>query len=99
MDMLHPAALSEKQVVDSGEMHPEQPVFQPSEKTSDQGIDVVQELAQFRRERKMAYERALKQGKESVEGYWPGEVKVVRWLLQKEGVDFYGNYSERGIYR
>ncbi len=99
IDMLHPAALSEKQVVVPGEMHLVEPAFQPVKKTSDQGIDVVRELAKFRRERKMAYEEALKQGKRFVEGYWPGEVKVVRWLVQKEGVEFYGNYSEKGTYR
>ncbi|KAL9131898.1 MAG: hypothetical protein Q9217_000258 [Psora testacea] len=41
-------------------------------------IDVVKELADFRRERKNAYENALKRGLKHVDGYWPGEVKIVR---------------------
>ncbi len=40
--------------------------------------DVVQQLAKFRQDRKAAYENARSQGHETVEGYWPGEVKIVR---------------------
>jgi hypothetical protein len=66
------------------------------------GFDVVQELARFRKERKELYERA---GKTFVEGYWPGEVKIVRNTGMGTGsrakVDWYGNmYDERGgVYR
>lgn len=96
-----PAVLSEKLIVQPEEMQSEQeqPASQTSKKAIDKGVDVVSELAKFRRERKLAYEEALKQGKRFVEGYWPGEVKVVRWQVRKKEVDFYGNHSERGIYR
>lgn len=66
-------------------------------------IDVVQELAKFRNERKAAYQEALKRGERYVEGYWPGEIKIVRWNPGRHGrcgeVDYYGNYLEGGIYR
>lgn len=94
-----PAVLSEKLIVQPEEMQSEQPASQPPNKTTDAGVDVVSALAKFRRERKMAYEDALKQGKRFVDGYWPGEVKVVRWQVRKKEIDFYGNHSERGIYR
>ncbi|KAL8650816.1 MAG: hypothetical protein Q9210_003600 [Variospora velana] len=63
--------------------------------------DVVQELVKFRKERKAAYETALKQGHETVEGYWPGEVKVVRQSREKSAtVDYYGNHFKNSyIYR
>lgn len=94
------AALSEKLVVVPEEMQPELPASEhPPSNLVDQGLDVVQELAKFRKERKVAFEQALKQGKKFVDGYWPGEVKVVRWQAQKQGVIFSGNHSERGIYR
>ena len=41
-------------------------------------VDVVTELAKFRRERKVAYEDAYKKGKRYVDGYWPGDIHVVR---------------------
>ncbi|KAL8725926.1 MAG: hypothetical protein Q9166_007054 [cf. Caloplaca sp. 2 TL-2023] len=65
------------------------------------GKDVVQELIKFRKSRKAAYEYALKQGQRTAEGYWPGEVKVVRWQGEKTSiVDYYGNHFEKGyIYR
>ena len=47
------------------------------------GVDVVQELARFRRERKTAYEEAIKRGETFVEGHWPGDVKVVRWPARR----------------
>lgn len=97
------AVLSEKLIVQpEEETQIERPASRPAKKTMDiaaGGVDVVQALAQFRKERKMAYEEALRHGKRFVEGYWPGEVKVVRWQVPKKGIDFYGNYSERGIYR
>ncbi|KAL8904167.1 MAG: hypothetical protein Q9207_003459 [Kuettlingeria erythrocarpa] len=40
--------------------------------------DVVQELARFRRDRKAAYENARSKGQQTVEGYWPGEVEIMR---------------------
>ncbi|KAL8973956.1 MAG: hypothetical protein Q9197_001805 [Variospora fuerteventurae] len=69
--------------------------------TADPDRDVVQELVKFRKERKAAYETALKQGHEAVEGYWPGEVKVVRQAREKSAtVDYYGNQFKNGyMYR
>ena len=72
---------------------------QPTKANADR--DVVQELSKFRKDRKAAYDRALRQGFKTVEGYWPGEVKVVRAQRGKlTTVDYYGNYFEKGyIYR
>lgn len=63
--------------------------------------DVVQELIKFRKDRKAAYEIAQRQGQKTAEGYWPGEVRVVRGQGAKMAtVDYYGNYFEKGyIYR
>lgn len=65
------------------------------------GQDVVQELIKFRKDRKVAYENALKLGQRTVEGYWPGEVRVVRTQAGKNAIaDYYGNHLEKGyIYR
>ena len=52
-------------------------VQQPS--STDRGIDIVQALASYRRERKAAFEDALNRGIRHVDGYWSGEVKIVRW--------------------
>ena len=64
-------------------------------------IDVVQELANFRKERKAAYENAIGKGVQNVAGYWPGEVKVVRGHHFGEATDFYGNHfsAKGGVYR
>ena len=63
-------------------------------------VDLVQELARFRKERKAAYGDAVKRGEQYVDGYWPGEVKVVRGAYLDGKTDYYGNYFEKGgIYR
>ena len=63
-------------------------------------VDVVQELAKFRKERKAAYENAVVSGVLHVEGYWPGEVKVVRGHHAGGRMDYYGNHFEKGgVYR
>ena len=59
-------------------------------------VDVVQELAKFRKERKVAYEDAMTRGVLHVEGYWPGEVKVVRGHHAGGKMDYYGNQFEKG---
>lgn len=80
-------------------------------------LDVVQELAAFRRAKRTAYNDLLQKermqrfssgGPEArrpsavppfVEGYWKGQVKIVRNPVptQKSGmVDLYGNYFEKG---
>ena len=63
-------------------------------------IDVVQELAKFRKERQAVYEEATKRGVRYVDGYWPGEVKIIRGLNANREADYYGNHFELGgIYR
>lgn len=66
-------------------------------------VDVVQELAKFRKERKAAYEAALHRGEYFVAGHWPGEIKIVRWSAgrgQGGYQDYYGNhFFDKGIYR
>lgn len=65
--------------------------------------DVVAELSRFRKGRKAAYEMARRSDKtdpEEIDGYWEGEVKVIRsqggdWA-RKGHVDYYGNYFEKG---
>ena len=80
-----------------------QPGSLPTSKTTeykDAPVDVVQELARFRRERKAAYENAVARGLLHVEGYWPGEVKVVRGHHTGGKMDYYGNHFEKGgVYR
>ena len=63
-------------------------------------IDVVQELAKFRKERQAVYEEATKRGVRYVDGYWPGEVKIVRGVNTNGKADYYGNCFELGgVYR
>ena len=63
-------------------------------------IDVVQELAKFRKERQAVYEEAMNRGVRHVDGYWPGEVKIVRGHHANGKADYYGNYFEQGgVYR
>ncbi|KAL9098784.1 MAG: hypothetical protein Q9187_009599, partial [Circinaria calcarea] len=71
------STLLEKVAMPTDRLHPgDLPTLQqPS--NSHLGVDVVQELAKFRRERKAAYERALTLGEKYVDGYWPGEVKII----------------------
>ena len=77
-------------------------------------LDVVGELAKWRKERKAAYEKEVERvdgtpGRLAdadvyVEGYWSGEVKVVRnakqiasGKMERQGkVDVFGNYFEGG---
>lgn len=66
----------------------------------DAPVDVVQELAKFRKARKAAYENAVQKGPPHVDGYWPGEVKVVRGHHTGGKMDYYGNHFEKGgVYR
>jgi hypothetical protein len=78
------------------------PVLQELESPMEPMFDLVAELAKFRKERKAAHETNLKAGKQFTDGYWPGEIKIVRWQVwEKDGAenDYYGNYAENGIYR
>ena len=75
------------------------PAFLPSA-ANEPLIDVVQELAKFRKERQAIYEEAMKRGVRHADGYWPGEVKIVRGLNANGKADYYGNYFEQGgVYR
>lgn len=96
------SSLSEKMTVVS-DVRPASTSQRPQPKTEAVARDVVQELIRFRKDRKAAYDDAVRLGKRrSVEGYWPGEVKVVRSQGGRNStrVDFYGNLFEKGyIYR
>ncbi len=97
------SAISEKMTMPTSE--PGSPIdklptlkWQPPKKET--VIDVVQELSKFRKGRKAAYEEALKRGVQHVDGYWPGEVKVVRGHHSGGKMDYYGNHTEKsGVYR
>ncbi|KAF2691866.1 hypothetical protein K458DRAFT_381711 [Lentithecium fluviatile CBS 122367] len=76
-----------------------QPAIQPV-------IDVVGEIGKFRRERKAAFTAALQvgEGDPFVDGYWPGDITVVRKPLDPDAgsleKDYYGNKFESGwLYR
>lgn len=98
------SAVSEKMIMpisESGspvDMLPTLKWQQPAKKEA--MIDVVQELSKFRKERKAAFEVAVKAGVQHVDGYWPGEVKVVRGNHSGGKTDYYGNHFEKwGLYR
>ncbi|KAL8994182.1 MAG: hypothetical protein Q9169_005785 [Polycauliona sp. 2 TL-2023] len=100
------STISEKMIVsqdDSPALPPNlgQQQQQTTAITHPAGKDVIQELVRFRKDRKAAFENALKRGERTAEGYWPGEVKVIRWQGGKTGmVDYYGNQFENGhVYR
>ncbi|KAF2823508.1 hypothetical protein CC86DRAFT_328861 [Ophiobolus disseminans] len=63
-------------------------------------LDVVDEIAKFRKDRTTAYNNLLQMGDTDpdVEGYWPGAVTVIRKPVnQEEGeLDCYGNRYESG---
>ncbi|KAL9615490.1 MAG: hypothetical protein Q9167_000003 [Letrouitia subvulpina] len=91
------STLSEKEALSS-----DSPAV-PAQPTQQQQptIDVVQELTKFRRERKAAYEDALRRGEHTVDGYWPGQVKIVRRSRDHVArADDYGDVFDQGhIYR
>ena len=96
--------MSEKILTSSAKSLPERPVKSKGSKPPAQ-TDIIQELSRFRRERKLALEAERANGLKYVDGYWPGEVKVIRGqnlgAPSSEGmVDYYGNYFEKGwVYR
>lgn len=98
------AISSEKMVLSTDNPPPtELPILRQKTIVPEAGADVVRELAKFRRERMLAYENAIEHGIKHVDGYWPGEVKVVRWTgrddRRRGTLDYYGNYFDRGVYR
>ncbi|KAL0264777.1 hypothetical protein SLS55_000729 [Diplodia seriata] len=65
-------------------------------------LDVFAELTRFRKDRKAAYLAAVARGESDpeVEGYWDGEIKVIRppapGQIRNGEVDCFGNYFENG---
>jgi len=63
-------------------------------------IDVIAKVAKFRKERKAVYNNLLEMGETCphVEGYWPGDITVVRKSLDQDAgeLDFYGNRYQSG---
>ena len=92
----------------SDERAPRQPGYLPTRelpKRREELVDVVAELAKFRRERKAAYEKAAQRGIKHVDGYWPGEVQIIRGGNRNLDADaddtrhYYGNAFSGGVYR
>lgn len=94
------SALSEKIMMPADGVQPEN---LPTLKTTEHKVtpvDIVQELIRFRKGRKAAYENAVERGLLHIDGYWPGEVKVVRGHHTGGKMDYYGNHFEKGgVYR
>jgi hypothetical protein len=65
-------------------------------------LDVIGELGNFRRERKAVYINLIQMGQvdAEVEGYWPGDITVVRKPVNSDAgeLDCYGNRYEAGWY-
>lgn len=65
-------------------------------------LDVVNEIAKFRKERKAAYNNLVQMGDihPNVEGCWSGEITVVRKARDQDSgeLDCYGNRYESGWY-
>jgi len=94
------SSLSEKMLVPPNEDQPDSLPTLQQPRNVNTVVDVVQELSKFRKDRKAAYEDALRLGQPYVEGYWSGEIKIVRWgARSNHNADYYGNVYERGIYR
>lgn len=66
-------------------------------------FDVISEIGKFRKDRKAANEAVgqLRQTDAFVEGYWPGDITVVRKPIDDDAgsLDFYGNRFEGWLYR
>ena len=94
------SALSEKLMMPADGFQPDGLPKLKTTEHKDAPVDVVQELVKFRKERKAAYENAAGRGLLQVDGYWPGEVKVVRGHHTGGKMDYYGNHFEKGgVYR
>jgi hypothetical protein len=83
--------------------HPAVPA-EPSKNILETGplLDVAGEIGKFRRERKAAYNNLMAMGEAEpdVEGYWPGDITVLRKPVNSEAgeLDCYGNRYESGWY-
>jgi hypothetical protein len=86
------------------ELAPQRPAIplQPTNDLSPRALlDVVGEIAKFRKDRKAVYQNLVQQGEcdPDVEGYWPGDVTVIRKAPTEAGeLDCYGNRYESGWY-
>ncbi|PVI02322.1 hypothetical protein DM02DRAFT_641326 [Periconia macrospinosa] len=74
-----------------------EPAFKPM-------VDVIGEISKFRKEKKAAYDAALRSpdSEPLIEGYWPGTITVVRMQENPDAgsLDYYGNKFEAGyLYR
>ncbi|KAF2177026.1 hypothetical protein K469DRAFT_604884 [Zopfia rhizophila CBS 207.26] len=86
---------------------PKNPALRPTPRQPESNVrvfDVVGEVARFRKARKAAYQAVVGFGETepSVEGYWPGDITVVRKPIDPDAgtVDYYGNRFEGGwLYR
>lgn len=87
-----PSAVAEKVPLPANEMRSKNSSTVRQPPSTDSGLDVVQALASYRREKKAAFEDARRHGKRHVDGYWSGEVKIVRWHAEtKNQAEYYGN--------
>jgi hypothetical protein len=81
---------------------PEEPPTPRSDEEQQPLLDVVGEIAKFRKERKAANNNLIQMGvaDPDLEGYWPGDVTVIRHPLNEElgELDCYGNRFESGWY-
>ncbi|KAL8793999.1 MAG: hypothetical protein Q9195_003405 [Heterodermia aff. obscurata] len=94
------STLSEKVVLPADDNAPSPLPTLQNPPTTDAETDVIQQLTRFRKDRKAAHESALSLGTRQVDGYWPGEVKIVRWNARANNrTDYYGNIYDQGIYR
>lgn len=94
------STLSEKMLLPTGDLTPEVLPTLQQPRSPEIGVDVIQELVKFRKGRKAVYENAVRMGERYVDGYWPGEVKVIRWHRDEYrhgSEDYYGNYFDKGI--
>ncbi|KAF1995781.1 hypothetical protein P154DRAFT_473722 [Amniculicola lignicola CBS 123094] len=97
------AAMSGLMLADQRPVPVPKPVPVQSKMPTERIFDVVAEIAKFRKERKAAYDARLQLGEVEpfVEGYWPGNITVIRPVNEDSGdVDYYGNRFESGwLYR
>ena len=97
------SSLSEKMVLPMENANPAALPMLQKPKEQSVGVNVIEELTKYRKDRKAAYERALGVGEKYVDGYWRGEVNIVRYSGHKPmyngNIDWYGNYFEKGVYR
>jgi hypothetical protein len=88
------------------ELAPERSVAPSKPMIDDDGVapllDVIGEIAKFRKERKAMHNNLLQMGSldSEVEGYWHGDVTVIRNAMNQDAgeLDCYGNRYEAGWY-